>query len=105
MACLAHVKPKEGVAVIAAFIRTGSGGYLASRHLAANIVFRAVGVQWDVRTLQHHQQFVFLCAEPRQQPVEGGKAGLRGEDGVEAALKLAGAARSWRLAVGLESPL
>ena len=95
-------EPKEGIAAVAACMRTGSAGDLAARHLAANIVFRAVGVQWDVGALQHHQQFGLLSAEPRQEPVEGGEACLRGEDGVEAALKLSGATRCWRLAVGLE---
>ena len=56
-------KPQESIAAIAAFIRTGSRGDLAARYLAANIVFRAVGVEWDVGALQHYQQFVFLCAE------------------------------------------
>ncbi len=32
-------------------------------------------------------QIFFLCAKPRQLPVEGGKARFRGEDGIEAALE------------------
>ena len=93
-------EPQEGVA---ACVRTGSGGDLAARHLAADIVFRTVGVKGDVGALQHHQEFVFVCSKPRQEPVEGDEARLRGKNGVEASLKLAGAARRWRLAVGLES--
>jgi hypothetical protein len=43
-----------------------------------------------------------LGAEPCQQPVQGDKARLGGEDGVEAVRKPGCAARSWRPPVGLE---
>ena len=82
------ISPRK-VATIAACIRTGSGGDFAARHLAANIVFRAVGVQRDLRALQHHEQFVFLCTKPRQEPVEGDEARLAGKDGVEPLMYLA----------------
>jgi hypothetical protein len=60
-------------------------------------------VKRDVRAFQHQEQFVFLCAKPRQQPVESGKACFCRKEGFEAALKFTGAARRWRLAVSLES--
>ena len=78
-------KPEEGVAGIAACVRTGAGGDLAARDLAADVVFRTVGMQRDLRVFQHREQTVLLGAEPCQQPVQGDKARLRGEDGVEAA--------------------
>jgi VCBS repeat-containing protein len=48
-------KPEEGVATIAANVAMGSTAYLALRHLAADVVFRAVGVERDLWVVEHHQ--------------------------------------------------
>ena len=93
---------EEGIAAIAAQIGAGAGGDFAPRHLAADVVFRAVGVQRDLRPFQHREQILFLGVQPRQQPVEGGKARLRGKDAIEAALEPGGTARGRRLAVAFE---
>jgi hypothetical protein len=93
---------QERVTAIAPQVAAGSGGDFAPRYLAADIVFRAVGVQWDLRPLQHREQVFFLGMQPRQQPVERGKVRRSGKDAVEAVSQLAGAACAWRLAVGLE---
>jgi len=66
---------KEGIAGIAAGGRPGSAGDLAPRDLAADVVLGVVGVQGHVGTVQHHEEFVAVGMQPRQKPVQGGKAG------------------------------
>src|SRR5919112_423878 len=48
---------EKGIAAFTAGITAGSGTDLAADHLAADVVFRAVGVQRYLRPLQHPQQF------------------------------------------------
>ncbi len=88
-------EPEERIAAIAPQIGAGAGGDFTPGHLAADIVFRAVGVQRVLGPLQHRQQLFFLGAGPRQQPGERGKARSGGKDAIEAALELARTARGW----------
>jgi hypothetical protein len=55
--------------------------------LAANIVLRTVGVERDLRSVEHHQQFGLVGVQAREQPVERGEAGPALEDPVEAGAK------------------
>ena len=99
---------EEGVAAVAADVAVGSAADLALGHLAADVVLRAVGVQRDLRVIEHHQQLGLVGVQPLQQAVEGGEAGAPLEDAVEARPQLA--APAWRrlepvgLQVGIEPP-
>src|SRR6266702_712424 len=74
---------EEGVAAIAADIAAGATADLAPGHVAADVVLRSVGVQRDLGSVEHHQQFGFVGVEPREQTVEGDEARLAREDAVE----------------------
>ena len=95
-------EPEERIAAVAPGIGSCAGRDFAPRYLTADIVFRTVGVQRDLRPRQHRQQVLFPGVEPRQQPVKGGEARRGGEDAAEPAPQLTGAARGWRLTIGLE---
>src|SRR6478609_8594682 len=77
-------QPEKGIAAIASGLAASAGTDLAADHLAADVVFRAIGVRWYLRPLQHHQQLGLVGMQPRQEPIERGKAGAAAEDAVEA---------------------
>src|SRR5438132_271299 len=71
-------------AAVAAFIAARAAADLAFCDLAADVVFGAVGVERNLRAVEHHEQFGFIGVEPGEQPVERGEAGASLEDPVEA---------------------
>src|SRR3954454_12266492 len=75
---------EESVTTIPAGVASRPGADLAPRHLTANVVLRAVGVERDFRPLQHHQQLGLIGMQPRQQAIQRGEAGAAQEDAVEA---------------------
>src|ERR1700733_15949017 len=50
-------QPEKGVTAVAANLAMRSAADFALGHLASDVVFRAVGVQRDLRAVEHHQQF------------------------------------------------
>jgi hypothetical protein len=78
-------KTEEGVTAVATGVAAGSAADVTLGHLAADVVFRAVGVQRYLRVVEHHQQFGLVGVQPLQQPIEGNEAGLPSEDTVEGA--------------------
>jgi len=93
---------KEGVATIAAGVAVGSAADLTFGHLAADVVFRAVGVQRDPRAVEHHQQLGFVGVQPLEQTVKRGEVGAALEDAIETCAQLAASARCWIEPVGLQ---
>ena len=77
-------EPEKGVAAVAADVAVGSAADLSLGYLAADVVFRAVGVQRDLGVVEHHQQLGLVGVQPLKQAVEGGEAGTAPEDAVEA---------------------
>jgi len=65
----------EAVATAFAQIAAGAAADLAPLHIAANVAFAAIGVQDDVRALEHQQQLLLVPMQPREGLVEGGKGG------------------------------
>ena len=65
-------------------VAAGAAADLALGDLAADVVLRAVGVQRDLRAVEHHQQLGLVGVQPGEQAVEGGEAGAAPEDAVEA---------------------
>ena len=51
--------------------------------LAADVVFRAVGVQRDFGPIEHLEQFSLVDMEPSEQTVESDEAGAAREDAIE----------------------
>src|SRR5215213_2005915 len=85
---------QKGIAAVTASLAAGAGTDLAADHLGADVVLRAIGVQWNVR--------------PLQQAIERGEAGAPAEDAVksraqDATATLAGMA-AIALEVGIEVP-
>src|SRR5271165_6189716 len=93
---------EEGVAAVAAGAGLGAAANLAFGHLAADVVLRTIGVQRDLRVVEHHQELGLVGVQPLEQAVEGGKAGGAQEDAVEARPHFAAAARRRCQAIGLE---
>src|SRR5208283_383582 len=93
---------EEGVAAVAAGVGLGAAADLAFGHLAADVVLRTIGVQRDLRVVEHHQELGLVGVQPLEQAVEGGKAGGAQEDAVEARPHFAAAARRRCQAIGLE---
>ena len=78
---------KERVPAISTAIASGAAADLSLCHLATDIVFRTIGVEGDLRALEHHQQLSFVGVQPLEQTVEGDKAGASREDAVEPRLQ------------------
>ena len=68
------IRPRKASRV-AAGRRLGSAGDLAPGDLGPDVVLGVVGVQGHVGTVQHHEEFVAVGVQPRQQPVQGGEPG------------------------------
>ncbi len=68
----------ETVATAFTQIAAGAAADLASLHVAADVAFAAVGMQDDVRTLEHQQQLVLVGVQPLEGLVEGGELRVLG---------------------------
>ena len=76
-------KTEEGIAAIATEVTAGSGTELAAGDLAADVVLGAVGMQRRLGAVEHHQQFVLVGMQPREQAIEGDETGASAEDAIE----------------------
>jgi len=74
---------EEGIAAVAPDVAACPGADLAPGDMAPDVVLRAVGVQRDLRPLQHQQQFRLVGMQPRQQAVQGDEAGAAQKNAVE----------------------
>jgi len=74
---------EEGVATVAADIAAGAAADLAPGDMAADVILRSVGVQGDLRPVEHHQQFGLVGVEPGEQTIEGHEASFAREDAIE----------------------
>ena len=75
---------------------------LAPGDLGADVVLRAVGVQRDLRAVEHAQQLRLVGVQAVEQSVEHDEAGAALEDAVEAGAQLGPAAPTGLTAVGLQ---
>jgi hypothetical protein len=50
-----------------------SFGHLSFGHLTADVVFGAVGVEWEIRLLKDEHPFGLVGVQPLEQPIEGGE--------------------------------
>src|SRR5947209_19446029 len=99
---------KKRVAAITAGIAAGPAADLALDDVAADVALRTVGVQRNLRPVEHHQQLGFIGMQPLEQAIEGGKSGAPVENAVKAGAHLAAASGSGlgaiRLEIGVEPP-
>src|SRR5712691_10883406 len=84
---------EESIAAVAPDVASGAAADLTPGDLTADVVLGAVGVQWDLRVVEHQQQFGLFGVEAREQPIEAGKAGMPLEDTIEAGAQLGAPAR------------
>ena len=76
-------KAEEGIPAIAPVIAARPGTDLTTDHLTTDVIFRAVGVEWYLRPVQHHQQLGLVGPQPRQKAVQRDEAGTAAEDAIE----------------------
>src|SRR5271169_1457607 len=102
------VEAEEGVAAVAADVGAGSSADLALGDLATDIVLGAVGVQRDIGSFEHFEQFALVGPLAGQQTIESGEAALVTEDAVEPRRKhkfpLGGWMAAPSLQIGVEQP-
>ena len=75
---------KECVAAVAADVAVSSAADMALGYLAADVALRAIGVQRDLRMVEHHQQLVLVGVQPLKQTIEGDEASAPFKDAIEA---------------------
>src|SRR4051812_9889498 len=92
----------EGIAAVAPDVAPGAAADLAPGDLGADVVLRSVGVQRDLRAVEHVQQLGLVGVQAVEQPVEHGEAGAALEDAVEAGAQLGPAAPTGLASVGLQ---
>ena len=80
----------------------------AARDLAADVVFRPVGVERNFRPVEYGRQLGLVGVQPAEQPIEGDKAGPGGEQSIRTPAQRRLAAWRWlpaiRLKIGVEPP-
>src|SRR4051794_34771637 len=77
----------RGVAAIVDGIGEGAAADLALGDLAADVILGAVGVEWNLRAIEHPQQLGLVGVQAGEQPVEDSEAGSAPEDPVEAGMQ------------------
>jgi hypothetical protein len=73
--------------------------------VAADVIFRSVGVEWDFRAVEHHQQLGLFRVQPCEQTVERDEPSLKGEDAIEPCSQDGLASLTWTTAVSLKSAI
>src|SRR5690349_10593614 len=76
-------KAQKSIPAVAADIAACPAADFAPRDVAADVVLRTVGVQRDLRSIQHRQQLSLVGMQPCQQAVQGDEAGATEKDAVE----------------------
>src|SRR3974377_78768 len=100
--CAGLAEAEEGVAAVAPGVASCAAADLSLGDLAADVVFRTVGVQWDFGSIEDHQQFVLVGMEPCERVGGADEAGLAREDAVEPCPQGGLALAGRMLAIGFE---
>jgi hypothetical protein len=77
-------EPQQCVAAITSEVASRSGADFPVRDQTSDVVLRAIGVQRDSRTIEHHQQLGLVRVKSSQQPVQRDEAGAAEKDAIEA---------------------
>lgn len=106
--CAGAHQAEERISAVAAGVAAGAAADFALDDVAADVTLRAVGVQWNVRPVEHHQQFGLVGKQPFEQAIQGGEPGAAREDAIGTGSHLAaslGRRRgAERLEIGVEPP-
>src|SRR5215469_560578 len=78
--CTGLGQAKEGIATAATISTASAATDLALGDLAPEVSLGAVGMQRDVRVVEHRQQFDLVCVQPLQQSIQRSEAGATAED-------------------------
>ena len=92
----------EGVPAIPPGVAAGSAADLAPDDLGADVVLRSVGVQRDLRAVEHAQQLGLVGVQPREQPVQDDKAGPTPKEPIKPRPQFAPSSRGRLALVSLE---
>src|SRR5215208_5417379 len=93
---------EEGVPAVASGVAAGSAAHLAPGHLGPDVVLRSVGVQRDLRAVEHPEQVGLVSVQPREQPVQDDEAGPTPKDPIKPRAQFAPSPRGWLTSVSLE---
>src|SRR5215468_5578856 len=78
-----HICVQRIIAAVGTRVTAGATANLSPCHLSANVIFRSIGVERNLGTLEHHEQFGLLFVQPNEQTVECDESGLELEDAIE----------------------
>ena len=76
-------EPEKGIVAIAPGVAAGSAADLSPGDLAADVIFRSVGVQRDLRAIEDEEQFGLVGVEAGEQAAEGEEFGAALENAIE----------------------
>jgi hypothetical protein len=69
------VRDSECVATVAATDTASSATDLALGDMKANVALGTIGVERDLRAIEHHQQLWLVGVQPLEQPIERDETG------------------------------
>ena len=99
---------EESIAAISSCVAVRAAADLALDDVTADVALGTIGVQRDLRPVEHGQQLGLVGIEPLQQAIEGDEAGAATEDAIEASAHLTaspcGGCRAVGLQIGVEPP-
>lgn len=93
---------QEDVTSITTGVALGAAADLALDHLTAQVTLRAVGVQRDLRPVEHSKQLGLVRLQPSQGPVQEVEAGRAAEEPVTPRLQAGRGAGARVEAIGFE---
>jgi hypothetical protein len=93
---------EESIAAIASGVAVRAAADLALDDVTADVALGAIGVQRDLRPVEHGEQLGLVGIEPLQQAIERDEAGAATEDAIEPSAHLAAPPRGWCHAIGLQ---
>ena len=87
---------EESIAAISSGVAVRATADLALDDVTANVALGTIGVQRDLRPVEHGQQLGLVGIEPLQQAIEGDEACAATEDAIESGAHLASPPRGRR---------
>src|SRR6202789_1366872 len=99
---------EECIAAVPTNVAPCSGADLPACDVTANVVLRSIGVERDLRPLQHPPLGRLVGVQPREQTIQRGEAGVAQENAVEPSTQRArptvGGVEAVALEAGIEVP-
>ena len=99
------MEAEEAIAAISTHVTARAAADVAPGHLAADVIFRSIGMEGDFGAVEHHQQLGLLRVQPGEETVERDEPCLQGEDAIKPRSQDGLASLIWTVAVSLESAI